>query len=183
LRNPPAQPSALHYGGGRWLWRIERHFAIFRPNHRYTAHGTREISRSIAIERMLRHILVLPILLLCLLIAGVPAFACGEAIPTRDCCPNGPNGPCAPEQARTAEANRLDLCCASSDTIATTTASAIPSNERGKHWDGAAPPAVLVALTTLTTAYVQASPVHDFRIPSQPLSDSTLYLSTGRLRL
>jgi hypothetical protein len=131
---------------------------------------------------MLRHIIALPILLLCLLSASAPAFACGEVVPTRDCCPNGPNTPCAPEQARTAEANLLDLCCAASGTLATT-ASAISSNERAKHWNGAAPPAVLVALTTLTTAYVQASSIADFRNPAPTFSDSTLYLSTGRLRL
>ena len=67
--------------------------------------------------------------------------------------------------------------------MSTTTASAIPPNERGKHWDGAATPAVLVTLIALTTAYVQASSVDNFRIVSQPPCDSTLYLSTGRLRL
>ena len=133
--------------------------------------------------RMLRHIIALPMLLLCLLSAGVPAFACGEVVPTRDCCPNGPNAPCAPEQAGTAEANRLDSCCIAGDAIATTTAMAIPSNEYGKHWDGVAPPAPLGALTTLTTAYVQALLVDDFRFVSRPLSNSTLYLRTGRLRL
>ena len=145
--------------------------------HRVTSSGSHRL-----IERMLRRIIPLPLLIFCLLCAGVPAFACGEAVPTRDCCPNGPNAPCAPEQAKTADANRLDLCCAASGTIATTTASAIPSNERGKHWNGAASPAVLVALATLTTAYVQSPLVDDFSV-SQPLSDSTLYLSTGRLRL
>jgi hypothetical protein len=130
---------------------------------------------------MLRYIIAPAILLLCLLSAGVPAFACGEAVPTRDCCSNGPNFPCAPEQTRTAEANRLDFCCIAGG--ATTTAMAIPSNEGAKHWDGVAPPALLIALTTLTTAYVQSLLVDDFRIVSQPLSGSTLYLSTGRLRL
>ncbi len=145
--------------------------------HSVTSSGSHRL-----IERMLRRIITLPLLILFLLAAGVPAIACGESVSTRDCCANGPTSPCGPEQAKTAEANRLDLCCAASSTIATTTASAIPSNERGKHWNGAAPPAVLVALTTLTTAYVQSPLVYDFPV-SQPLSDSTLYLSTGRLRL
>jgi hypothetical protein len=130
---------------------------------------------------MLRHIIAPAILLLCLLSAGVPAFACGEVVPTRDCCSNGPNFPCTPEQTRTAEANRLDFCCIAGGAITTTMA--IPSNEGAKHWDGVAPPALLVALTTLTTAYVQSLLVDDLRIVSQPLSGSTLYLSTGRLRL
>jgi hypothetical protein len=61
---------------------------------------------------------------------------------------------------------------------------ALPSKENGKHCDGVAPPALLIVSTTLTTAYVQALLVDHFRFVSQPLSDdSTLYLSTGRLRL
>jgi hypothetical protein len=140
-------------------------------------------NRPLVFHRMLRHIIALPILLLCLLSVGVPAFACGEVEPTRDCCPNGPNAPCAPEQARTAQANRLDSCCIAGDAIATTAAMAIPSNENGKHWDGVSPPAFLVALATLTTTYVQSLLVDEFRFVSQPLSNSTLYLRTGRLRL
>ena len=132
---------------------------------------------------MWRHIIALPILLLSLLAAGVPAFACAEEAPTQECCPNGPNGPCAPEQAGTAQANRLDSCCAAGGTIASTTAIAAPSNDSGKHSDGAASPAILIALVTLTTAYVQSPSVDEFSLVSRPFSDSTLYLSTGRLRL
>jgi hypothetical protein len=132
---------------------------------------------------MLRHVIALPCLLLTVLAAGVPTLACAEGAPTQECCANGPNSLCAPDQTRMAQADRLDFCCAAGGTIATTTAMAIPSNESGKHWDGAAPPALLVALTTLITAYVQSLSVDEFRIVSQPISESTLYLSTGRLRL
>jgi hypothetical protein len=132
---------------------------------------------------MLRHIIALPILLLSLLAAGVPAFACGDAVPTRDCCPNGPNAPCGTEQTRTAETNRQDFCCAIGGTIATATAIATPSNELRKHWDRADLPVFLIVLTTLTTPYVQSLAVDDFHIVTPPLSYSTLYLSTGRLRL
>ena len=132
---------------------------------------------------MLRHIIALPILLLSLLAAGVPAFACGEVVPTHDCCPNGPNAPCGTEQTRTAETTRQDFCCATGGTIATATAIATPSNELRKHWDRADLPVLLVVLTTLTTAYVQSPAVDDFRIVTPPVSYSTLYLSTGRLRL
>jgi len=132
---------------------------------------------------MLRHIIALPIVLLSLLAAGVPAFVCGEGVPTRGCCPNGPNAPCAPEQSKTAETNRQDFCCASGGTIATATAIATPSNELGKHWDRADLPVLLVVLTTLTTPYVQSLAVDDFHIVAPLVSSSTLYLSTGRLRL
>jgi hypothetical protein len=132
---------------------------------------------------MLRHLVALPILLLSLLAAAVPALACAEAAPTQECCPNGPNAPCAPDQAPTAQANGLDVCCAAGGTIATTTALATPSDERGKQWDRDATPLLLIVLNTLATAYVQSPSVDELRIVSFPLSDSTLYLSTGRLRL
>jgi hypothetical protein len=132
---------------------------------------------------MLRHIIVLSILLMSLLAAGAPAFACGEVVPANDCCPNGPNAPCAPDRATTAEANRLDFCCATGGTIATTTAIATPSDEFRKAWDRADLPAVLVVLLTLTAAYVLSPALDDSHFVSPPLSDTTLYLSTGRLRL
>ena len=132
---------------------------------------------------MLRYVIVLSILLVSLLAAGVPALACGEVVPSQDCCPNGPSAPCTPEQSRTAETNRQDFCCATGGTIATATAIATPSNELGKHWDRADLPVLLVVLTTLTTPYVQSLAVDDFHIVAPLVSSSTLYLSTGRLRL
>src|ERR1700682_5026324 len=121
---------------------------------------------------MLRHIIALPFLLLSLLAAGVPTLACAEGAPTQECCPNGPNAPCAPDQTRTAQADGLAFCWVSGSTIAATTAMAIPSNEGGKHWDGAALPALLFVLNTLTTAYVQSPFIDEWRIVSHPLSDS-----------
>jgi hypothetical protein len=132
---------------------------------------------------MLRHIIALSILLMNLLAAGVPALACGEVMPARDCCPNGPNSPCGSEQSSTTEANRLDFCCAAGGTVTTTTAIATSSKELRKAWDRADLPAFLILATTLTTAYVQSPSVDDFRIVTPPVSYSTLYLSTGRLRL
>jgi hypothetical protein len=131
---------------------------------------------------MLRHIIALSILLTGLLAAGVPALACGEVMPTRDCCPNGPNSPCGSEQSGTTEANRLDYCCAGG-TVTTTTAIATSSKELRKAWDRADLPALLIVVTTLTTAYVQSPFVDEFSLVSRPFSGSTLYLSTGRLRI
>jgi hypothetical protein len=132
---------------------------------------------------MLRHIIALPILLLSLLAAGLPAFACADVAPAHDCCPDGPKAPCTPEQPKTPETNRQDSCCAIGGTIAITTAIATPSNEFRKHWDRADLPVLLVVLTTLTTPYVSSPAVDDLRIVAPPVSYSTLYLSTGRLRL
>jgi hypothetical protein len=132
---------------------------------------------------MLRHIIALPILLLTLLAAGVPALACGEGVPTHDCCTKGPSAPCATEQARTAETSPQDFCCATGGTIAATTAIATPSSELRKHWDRADVPVLLLVLATLTTPYASSPAVDDFRIMTPPVSYATLYLSTGRLRL
>jgi hypothetical protein len=132
---------------------------------------------------MLRHIIALSILLMSLFAAGVPALACGEVTPTRDCCPSGPNSPCGSGQSRTTEANRLDFCCATGGTVTTTTAIATSSKELRKAWDRADLPALLILAVTLTTAYVQSPSVDEFSLVSRPICDSTLYLSTGRLRL
>jgi hypothetical protein len=132
---------------------------------------------------MLRHIIALSILLMSLLAAGVPALACGDVVPARACCPNAPNSPCGPEQARAPEALRLDICCALGGTVATTIAVAAPSKELLKAWDGADLPVPLVAVATLAAAYVQSPSIDEFCIVSPPVSYSTLYLSTGRLRL
>ncbi len=132
---------------------------------------------------MFRHIITLSILLLSLLAAEVPAFTCADVVPTLDCCPSGPNAPCGTEQTRTAETTGQDFCCVANGTIATTAAIAAPSNEFRKHWDRADLPVLLVVLTTLSTPYVQSPAIDDFRIVTPPFSYSTLYLSTGRLRL
>jgi hypothetical protein len=132
---------------------------------------------------MLRHVIALSILLTSLLAAGVSALACGEVMPTHDCCPNGPNSNCGSEQSITTEANRLDFCCAAGGTVSTTTAVATSSKDLRKAWDRADLPALLIPATTLTTAYVQSPSVDEFSLVSRPFSDSTLYLSTGRLRL
>jgi hypothetical protein len=132
---------------------------------------------------MLRHIIALSILLMSLLAAGVPALACGDVVPARDCCPNGPNAPCEPNRSQTPEANQLTLCCASGSAVTTSAAVAAPSKEFRQHWDRADLPVVFVVLTTLATAYAEAPPVDEFSRISPPSFDSTLYLSTGRLRL
>jgi hypothetical protein len=132
---------------------------------------------------MLRHIIALPFLLLSLLAAGAPASACAEAARTQECCPNAPNAPCAPTQAITTDANRPDICCVAGSTFTPATAIATRSDQDAEHRDRASTPALLFALITLTTAYVESQSIDELRIVSRPLADSTLYLSTGRLRL
>lgn len=131
---------------------------------------------------MLRHIIALSILLTSLLAAGVPALECGDVVPVRDCCSNGPNAPCESNRSQTPDAN-LTLCCASGTAVTSAAAVAAPSKEFRQHWDRADLPVLFVALTMLSTAYVDAPSVDEFSLVSPPSSDSTLYLSTGRLRL
>src|SRR5258708_10016132 len=102
---------------------------------------------------MLRHIIALSILLMSLLAAGVPALACGDVVPARDCCPNGPNAPCEPNRFQTPEANQLTLCRASSTAVTSVAAVAAPSKKFVQHWYRADLPVLLVALTMLSTAY------------------------------
>jgi hypothetical protein len=132
---------------------------------------------------MLRHIIALSILLMSLLAAGVPALACGDVVPGRDCCPNGPNAPCEFNRSQTPEANQVTRCCASGSAATTSAAVAAPSKQFRQHWDRADLPVLLVVLTTLATAYAEAPAVDEFSLIAPPSSDSTLYLSTGRLRL
>ena len=132
---------------------------------------------------MLRHIIALSILLLSLLGAGVPAFACGGVVPAQGCCPNGPIAPCEPSQSQTSEANRLTLCCAAGGAVTPAAAVAGSSKQFLEHWDRAHLPVLFVALTMLSSAYADAPSVDEFSLVSPPSSDSTLYLSTGRLRL
>src|SRR5258705_1189541 len=108
---------------------------------------------------MLRRIIVLWILLTSLLAAGVPALACGEVVPTRDCCPNGPNSPCGSEQSRTTEANRLDFCCAAGGTDNTTTGITTPPKELRNAWARSYLPELLHLHNNLTTAYLQSPSV------------------------
>jgi hypothetical protein len=116
---------------------------------------------------MLRHVISLSILLLTLLAAGIPVFACGEVVPMHDCCPNGPHAPCDP----------------SGSSMATAAAVAAPANDIRHPADHAGAPALLVVLATLTTAYAPSPSADEWPLISPPLCDSTLYLSTGRLRL
>ena len=127
---------------------------------------------------MLRHIIAPAFLLLTLLAAGMPTFACPQTEPAQQCCPHGPQASCNSQQAKMTQADRLDVCC-----VAGLPATmAIPSVGHDKHWDGAASPALFV-LITLTTPYVVPAPVDEWRSFSPQLYQTALYLSTGRLRL
>jgi hypothetical protein len=134
-------------------------------------------------KEMLRHIIALSILMMSLLAAGVPALACGEGVPAPDCCPNGSNSPCEHKRSQTPEATGLNLCCTAGNTVATNAAVAAPSREFRQHWDRADLPALFVVLTTLNSAYAEALSADELAFVSRPFSYSTLYLSTGRLRL
>lgn len=138
--------------------------------------------RQSSVVYILRHIIALAILFTSLLAAGVPAYACGEMASLSDCCPNGPGTPCKDSHRDTTQTSRPDVCCAAG-IAAATTAVGLPSIEFSKHCDHNDLATLCIVLTELTSAYVDSPRVDTTHDVTRPLSDSTLYLSTGRLRL
>jgi hypothetical protein len=133
---------------------------------------------------MLRRLISLSFLYASALIAGVPAVACGDALPMQHCCPSAPGMPCrggtpeAPRGMPTALA-----CCASGipDATAITATAALPKIE--KHSQRIDSPAAISAYSSPTFAGVRSHSSLQLPIVSRLPSYSTLYLSTGRLRL
>jgi len=147
---------------------------------------TRSTSLNATPERlpMLRRALKSLSLYVCLLLAGIPAVACADAVPMQECCPSAPGAPChsggpdAPQGMLTALA-----CCASGaqSSTANTAMVALPKMMRQ-----AAPidPPVAInadAFPAITRKRSHANVAIAFF--SRSPSFSTLYLSTGRLRL
>jgi hypothetical protein len=133
---------------------------------------------------MLRRLLSLSILYASALIAGVPAVACGDALPMQHCCPSAPAVPCRGGTPDAPRGMPTELaCCASGIPSATaiTATAALPKIE--KHAQRTDSPAAIstYSLPTIAGARSRSSvPLAIvFRLPSY----STLYLSTGRLRL
>jgi hypothetical protein len=132
---------------------------------------------------MLRRLISLSLLYATIVVAGVPAVACTQAMPMQHCCPSAPGEPCrgAPEapQALPTELG----CCASGTPSATTIIATAGLPKIETHAQRIDPPTAITVYSSLTIAGERAhSSVRldlVFRLPSY----SGLYLSTGRLRL
>jgi hypothetical protein len=133
---------------------------------------------------MLRRLLSLSLLYASAVLAGTPAVACVQASPMQHCCPSAPGEPCrggAPDAPRGMPADLA--CCASGMPSATATAAtaALPKFEKQAQRTDPS-----VAISVYSPPTIGATRSHSsvplavvFRLPSY----STLYLSTGRLRL
>jgi hypothetical protein len=133
---------------------------------------------------MLRRLISLSFLYATIVVAGVPAVACTQAMPMQHCCPSAPGEPCrggAPEEP---QGLPTELGCCASGTLSATTIIAtagLPKVET--HAQRIDPPTAISVYSspTITGAHSHSSVRLNvvFRLPSY----SGLYLSTGRLRL
>jgi hypothetical protein len=125
-------------------------------------------------------------LILCagLLFAGMPMLACAQVMPMPDCCPSEPGKPCG-GQDRSAVSMVLPArqCCDAGAHTPSAVVASPPSREIEKRTQRADPPtlAPLAIAAGFTQSWFFSA---DGRTTSSfTPSLSTLYLSTGRLRL
>lgn len=133
---------------------------------------------------MLRRILSLSFLYAGIVVAGVPVVACAHAVPMQHCCPSAPHEPCRGGTPDAPHGIPADLaCCTSGMPNATATAATVVLPEIEKHAQRIDPPTAISAYSSPALAgarsHFAVQPAIVFRLPSY----STLYLSTGRLRL
>src|ERR1019366_9682539 len=132
---------------------------------------------------MLRRILSLSILCTSLLFAGVQAEACVNDVPKHDCCPSGPSVPCHDSGSTAVESVPAQTCCVSGVSVSSLIATAEPSRELHKQPQRVDPPALLASFAPAASTRFKSSrsEYNDARSFTPLLS--SLYLSTGRLRL
>jgi hypothetical protein len=130
---------------------------------------------------LLRNILGLSILYASMLFAGVPAVSCAESAPLHDCCPPQPVMPCRGGDSCSPNATNSRPSCVAGAQCAAAVTAAVPDKIE-KHSKRIDPPALIVSFALHAALY---SPrfVRGITIPTYYHSHSTLYLSTGRLRL
>ena len=126
---------------------------------------------------MIRRIVSATFLLASLLFAGLPAFACADCLPDRECCPTGQLA------SRNADGSTLGpsgvaQCGTAGSAVFAADESSNDFNKHLKHSDVPAIPAA-TATAQAVSIRLSANSVTSSVTPSFAL----LYLSTGRLRL
>ena len=120
----------------------------------------------------------------CLLLAGIPVVACADAMPMQECCPSAPGAPCrgntpdAPQGITSALA-----CCASGMQSSTAVTGVVASPKIACQTHPVDPPVAINAYASLTISDARTRTKVPLSVVSRLPSNSTLYLSTGRLRL
>jgi len=132
---------------------------------------------------MLRRILSLSILCTSLLFAGVQAEACVNDAPKHDCCPGRPSVPCHESGSSAVDSIVAQTCCVTGISVSSLAATAEPSRELHKKPQRVDPPAILVSIGATAGARIQSSRFESNNARSFHPLLSSLYLSTGRLRL
>ncbi len=129
---------------------------------------------------MFRRITTLWLICIGLVLGGMPAMACCSAAPTKDCCPAGQP---LPGQDHPTSAVALAVCCTAGVANAATVISAAETYNVPEQPQGPDPLALLTSL--VLCAAVDTRLLADFgsRSATYKPSYSTLYLSSGRLRL
>src|SRR5450755_2867183 len=132
---------------------------------------------------MLRRILSLSILCTSLLFAGVQAVACADDVSTHDCCPGGPHVPCHDSGSTVIESAPVQTCCVSGVSVSALIATAEPTRDLRKQPQRVDPPVLLTSFAAAASARFENSRSGYNRACSFSPLLSSLYLSTGRLRL
>ena len=133
---------------------------------------------------MLRRLLSLSLLYASAVLAGVPAVACAHAMPMQHCCPSAPGEPCRGGSPDAPQGMPTELaCCASGIPSATAIAATAALPKIEKHAQRIDPPAAISAYSSPTIASARSQSSDQFTLVFRLPSYSTLYLSTGRLRL
>jgi len=132
---------------------------------------------------MLRRVVNLLTLYVCLLLAGIPTMVCADADAMQECCPSVTGAPCQGGGADAPRETSTDLaCCASGvqSPTATMTAALLRIEHPAPHSD---PPIAINAYSSPTVSSENSGSNIAIAFVSRLPSFSTLYLSTGRLRL
>ena len=117
--------------------------------------------------------------------SGLQAFACDSGATSPDCCPVGQQSPCSPMGQGSIDTQLAIVhCCASGSGTAVAQVAATGTADHERIADGLNPPLFIVSSLTPVIVIAASS------LPSSPLDSpvknprgSTLFLSTGRLRL
>jgi hypothetical protein len=119
-----------------------------------------------------------------LIFAGVPALACCTASASVDCCPKGPQAPAQDNQISTPGfAPAAETCCAAGATQTETIAASSATPDIRKHQQHPEPLALIASIILWASDYSAPRSKVGVTTTTYFPSLSTLYLSSGRLRL
>jgi hypothetical protein len=124
------------------------------------------------------------VVLVTLLFAGSPDFACAASVPGHDCCPNGPLAPCSLDSSVPALTDLVQPCCSAGVAGSIAVAADDSSSDSHKLPTRVDVPVIAVSSVVLPSVYLAGAKFRTISTTfSRHPSSALLYLSTGRLRL